>query len=117
MPKNVRDSLLVEQQTALNQLLERGEQTKARARHWAIEKIKESYVETLRAKAKRLLEKAARAIETARNNLLRVAAIESDARSNNGAVMADRFAPESVDFFLPSLTYKADRGTWQLKRP
>ena len=116
MPKQVRDSLLIEQQTALNQLLERGERTEAQARYWAIEKIKKAYVETLKAEANPLLEKAAKAIETARNNLLKVAAIESAARANNGSVMMDRYDSTSVDFFLPMLTYQADRGTWQLKR-
>jgi hypothetical protein len=116
MPRIVRDSLLIEQQTALHQLIERGERTKAQAREWAIRKIKEAYVETLQAEAKPLLEKAEKAIETARTNLLKVADIEYDARPSNGSIMTERFGKESVDFFLPVLTFEADRGTWKIKR-
>jgi hypothetical protein len=116
VPETVRRSLLQERQLLLEHLLERGEQINTQSRHFAIERLRKAYVETLNKEAYPLLEKAARAIETARNNLLKVAAIERDACANSGSEMTDRYDQSSVDYFMPSLTYQAERGTWQLNR-
>ena len=80
MPESVRGELLCDRRLQLEQLKEREEEIAERAREWAIRKIKEAYCETLKAEAKPLLEKAEKAIETARTNLLKVADIEYDAR-------------------------------------
>lgn len=116
MPESVRGELLCDRKLRLEQLKEREVAIAERAREWAIRKIKEAYCETLQAEAKPLLEKAEKAIETARVNLLKVADIEYDARSNYGSIMTERFSKESVGFFLPLLSYDADRGTWKIKR-
>ena len=116
VPASVRSALLADHQIKLERLKEREVEIAGRAREWAIRKIKEAYCETLQAEAKPLLEKAEKAIETARTNLLKVSDIEYDARSNHGSIMTERFGKESVDFFLPVLTYEADRGTWKIKR-
>lgn len=116
MPESVRGALLADHQSKLEQLKERELEIAGIAREWAIRKIKESYVETLQAEAKPLLEKAEKAIETARTNLLKVADIEYDARSNNGSIMTERFGKESVGFYLPVLSFEPDRGTWKIKR-
>ena len=116
VPASVRGELLCDRRLQLERLKEREVEIAGRAREWAIRKIKEAYVETLQAEAKPLLEKAEKAIETARTNLLKVADIEYDARSNNGSIMTDRFGKESVGFYLPLLSFEPDRGTWKIKR-
>jgi hypothetical protein len=116
VPESVRKSLLMERQILLEHLLERGEVIENQARDFAIQRIKKAYVETLKKEAYPLLEKAAKAIETARNNLLKVVEIERDAATNQGSVMTERFGPESVAFYLPSLTYQPERGAWSLRR-
>ena len=116
VPASVRGALLADHQIKLERLQERQEEIAGRAREWAIQKIKEAYVETLKAEAKPLLEKAEKAMETARTNLLKVADIEYDARSNNGSIMTEQFSTESVGFYLPLLSFEPDRGTWKIKR-
>jgi hypothetical protein len=72
-------------------------------------------VEVLKAQALPHFQKAEKALNTAREELLKVLEIERQANQYQGRLMVDAFDRTSIDYFIPTLTL-FDDNRWQLKR-
>jgi hypothetical protein len=114
VPQSVRATLFEEQENALEVLQEEGKRVEERAREWAIRALQTAHVEVLKAQALPHFQKAEKALNTAREELLKVLEIEREANQYQGRLMVDAFDRTSIDYFIPTLTRFDDK--WQLKR-
>lgn len=112
---------------ALDDVLAKGEEKLARLRESEAEAVQSAercfliehqarVVERCRAEAEPKLSHCAAMLQSLRSLLKEVAAIEREARANNGSVMAERFDESSIAFFIPQLEYHPSAGRWSLKR-
>ena len=116
VPVSVRASLFEETENALEQLQAEGQRTEERAREWAIRALKSAHVDVLRAQAQPHFQKAEKAFNTAREELLKVLEIEREANQYQGRLMVDGFDRTSIDYHVPTLTRFKDENRWQFKR-
>ncbi len=114
VPLSVRATLFEEKENALEQLQEEGRRVEEQARQWAIRALQSAHVEVLRAQAQPQLQKAEKALNTAREELLKVLEIEREANQYQGRLMVDAFDRTSIDYFIPTLTRSDNK--WQLRR-
>jgi len=114
VPQSVRATLFEEQENALEVLQEEGKRVEERAREWAIRALQTAHVEVLKAQALPHFQKAEKALNTAREELLKVLEIERQANQYQGQLMVDAFDRTTIDYFIPTLTRFDDK--WQLKR-
>jgi len=114
VPQSVRATLFEEQENALEQLQEEGRRVEEQARKWAIRALQSAHVDVLKAQALPHFQKAEKALNTAREELLKVLEIDREANEYQGRLMVDAFDRTSIDYFIPTLSRFDDR--WQLKR-
>lgn len=116
LPRSVRLDLLSRQEEALEALLQREAKLVAQARQSAERELQAERVESLRIEAAPLLARAEKCLAIAREELLRVGRIDSEARANRGRVMAEPLDKAAIDFHLGKLIHDSARGTWSLSR-
>jgi cellobiose-specific phosphotransferase system component IIA len=116
VPLSVRASLFEEKENALEALHAERQRVEERAREWAIRALKSDHVDVLRAQAQPHFQKAEKAFNTAREELLKVLEIEREANQYQGRLLVDAFDHTSIDYHVPTLTRFKDDNRWQLKR-
>jgi hypothetical protein len=116
LPARVRLDMLARQEEALERLYQREAKLVDQARKSAEWELRAEHVESLRIEAEPLLSRVSKCLSIVREELVRVARIEAEARANGGQVMAESLDKSAIDFFVPTLTYQPERGTWLLKR-
>ena len=116
VPVSVRATLFEEQEHALEALQAEGQRVEERAREWAIRALKSAHVDVLRAQAQPHFQKAQKAFNPAREELLKVLEIEREANQYQGRLLVDAFDHTSIDYHVPTLTRFKDDNRWQLKR-
>ena len=114
VPQSVRAKLFEEQEAALEALQAERQRVEEQAREWAIRALKSAHVNVLRAQAQPHFQKAEKALNAAREELLKVLEIEREANQYQGRLMVDAFDHTSIDYFIPTLTRFDEK--WQLKR-
>ena len=116
LPAKVRFDMLSRQEEALERLYQREAKLVEQARKSAEWELRAEQIESLRMEAEPLLSRVSKCLTIVREELKRVARIEAEARANGGRVMSEALDKSTIDYFVPSLTFQPERGTWLLKR-